>query len=78
VPTKFVLVTVGGTTVNVVIPEILPDAALMVAVPAAIAAPKPPLLIDATEVLEELQVTSVVISWLVPSEYRCPPSHSLA
>ena len=50
-------------------PEILPDMALMVAVPAATAVTSPPLLTVATDVSDDLQVTCVLISWLVPSEY---------
>ena len=50
-------------------PEILPEMALMVAVPAATAAARPPLLTVATDVSDDLQVTCVLISWLVPSEY---------
>ena len=55
-------------TVSVVFPEILPEVAEMAAIPAATALAKPLLLTVATEVLDELQVTCVVISWLVPSE----------
>ncbi len=50
-------------------PEILPEMALMVAVPAATAVASPPLLTVATDVSDERQVTCVLISWLVPSEY---------
>jgi hypothetical protein len=56
-------------TVRVVLPEILPEAAVIVAVPAVTAVARPLLFTVATEVLDELQVTCVVISWLVPSEY---------
>jgi len=41
----------------------------MAAVPAATAVARPLLLTVATDMLEEAQVTWVVISWLVPSEY---------
>ena len=51
------------------VPEILPEMALMVAVPAARAVARPPLLTVATDVSDDLQVTCVLISWLVPSEY---------
>ncbi len=53
---------------RVVLPEILPEVAVMMVVPAATAVARPLLLTVATPVLEELQVTRVVISWLVPSE----------
>jgi hypothetical protein len=59
---------VAAVTVRVVLPEILPEVAVMVEVPAARAVAKPLLLTVATEVLDELQVTCVLISWLVPSE----------
>jgi hypothetical protein len=63
-----------------VLPEIVPEVvvmvAVMVAVPPAMAVTKPLLLTVAANVLDELnvlldelQVTCVVISWLVPSEY---------
>ena len=60
---------VVAVTVMVVFLEILPEAAMMVAVPAATAVASPLLSMVATEVLDEVQVTSVVISWVVPSEY---------
>ena len=50
------------------LPEILPEVAVMVVAPVATAVARPLLLTVATEVLDELQVTCVVISWLVPSE----------
>jgi hypothetical protein len=45
-----------------VLPEILPEVAVMVAVPAAMAVAKPSLLTAATDVSDEVQVTCVVIS----------------
>ena len=54
---------VAAVTVRVVFPEILPEVAVMVAVPAATAVARPLLLTVATDVLDELQVTCVVISW---------------
>jgi len=60
---------VARVTVRVVLPEIAPEVAVMVEVPAATAVARPLLLTVATDVLDELQVTCVVISWLVPSEY---------
>jgi hypothetical protein len=45
-----------------VLPEILPKVAVMVAVPAATAVARPLLLTVATEVLDDLHVTCVVIS----------------
>jgi len=56
-------------TVRVVLPEILPEVAVMIVVPAATAVARPLLLTLATDVLDEPQVTWEVISWLVPSEY---------
>jgi hypothetical protein len=53
----------------VVLPEIVPEVVVMVAVPPATAVARPLLSILATNVLDELQVTCVVTSWLVPSEY---------
>jgi hypothetical protein len=53
---------VAEVTVRGVLPEILPKVAVMVAVPAATAVARPLLLTVATDVLEELQVTWVVIS----------------
>ena len=55
-------------TVRVVFPEILPEVAVMVEVPAATAVARPLLLTVAIDVFDELQVTWVVISWVVPSE----------
>jgi hypothetical protein len=60
---------VAGVTVRVVFPEILHKVAVMVAVPDATAVARPLLFTVATDVLDDLQVTCVVISWLVPSEY---------
>ena len=59
---------VAGVTVKVVLPKILPEAAEMIATPAATAVPRPLLLTIATAVFDDRQVTCVVISWLVPSE----------
>ena len=55
-------------TVRVVFTEINPEVAVMVVVPAVRAVARPLLLTVATEVSDELQVTCVVISWVVPSE----------
>ena len=60
---------VAAVTVKVVLPEMLPEVAVMVAVPAEAAVARPLPLTGATDVLEECQVTCVVRSWLVPSEY---------
>jgi len=49
--------------------EILLKVAMMVVIPVASAVVRPLLVIVPTEGLEESHVTSVVISWLVPSEY---------
>jgi hypothetical protein len=60
---------VDEVTVRVVLPEIEPEVAVMLEVPTATAVARPLLLTVATRVLDEFQVTCVVISWLVPSEY---------
>ena len=60
---------VAAVTVRVVLSEMPPWVAVMVAAPTVTAAAKPLLLIVATEVLDEVQRTCVVISRLVPSEY---------
>ena len=62
-------VTEEEDTVRVTRPEMLPEVAIMFAVPAATAVARPLLAIVATDELDELHVTWVVISWLVPSEY---------
>jgi hypothetical protein len=59
---------VAEITLRPVLPEILPEVAVMFAVPGATAAARPLLLIVATPVLEEVQVTRGVISWVEPSE----------
>jgi hypothetical protein len=59
---------VPEVTVRVVLPETVPEVAVMVVVPAVRAVARPLLLIPATVVLDELQVTCVVISRVVPSE----------
>ncbi len=65
-------VSVAAVTVNEVDPDMLPDVAVIVVEPAAtgVATPLEPaaLLIAATPVLEELQVTVVVRFWVEPSE----------
>lgn len=60
-------VKVGGVTVRVVEPLIVPDLAVMVALPDATAVARPVLLlIVAADVFEELQVTEDVRFWVVP------------
>ena len=59
----------AAATVRVAFPEIVPEVAVMVAVPAAMAIARPLLSTTATNGFAELQVTSVVTSKLVPSEY---------
>jgi hypothetical protein len=59
---------VAEVTVSVVVPEILPEVAVMLVAPAVTAVARPLLLTVATEVLDELQLTCEVKSWLVPSE----------
>jgi len=64
--------SVAGFTVRVVVPEMLPDAALIVVAPAAtdVASPFEPaaLLMVATPALDELQVTDAVRFCVVLSE----------
>lgn len=64
--------SVAGVTVSDVDPETLPKAALIVVAPAAsdVARPLEPavLLMVAMDVVDELQVTEVVRSWVVLSE----------
>ena len=60
---------IAAIIVRVVFPKILPEAAVMVHVPTETAQARPMLLTVATDVFDDLQVTCVVISWLVPSEY---------
>ena len=60
----------GHCTIRVIgAVEILLKVAMMVVIPVASAVVRPLLVIVPTEGLEESHVTSVVISWLVPSEY---------
>jgi hypothetical protein len=75
---RIMLVSVGVTaiedrvaevTVRVVVPEILPEVAVMVVVPAATAVASPPLLAVATPGFDEFQATWEVISWVDVSEY---------
>jgi hypothetical protein len=60
---------VAEVTDKVVLPRMLPEVAEMIAVPAATAVARPPLSTVATAVFDERQVTCVVMTWLVPSEY---------
>ena len=63
------MVPVPAVTVNVVVAKIAPDAALIVVAPWANAEARPELeVIVATEVLEDVQVTDVVMSFTEPSE----------
>ena len=56
-------------TVRVVLPVILPEVAVMVAVPPPTGVARPALLMVAMEALDELQVTDAVISLvIVPPE----------
>jgi hypothetical protein len=67
-------VVVTAVTVSVAVADMLPDVALMVVVPAATPVVKPlepaALLIVATAVFDELQVTVPVNTCDVPSEYE--------
>ena len=59
---------VAEVTARGVLPEIPPEVAVMMLVPAALAVARPPLLTLATDEFDEAHETCVVISWLVPSE----------
>jgi len=59
---------VAAVTVRVVLPDLPPKVAIMVGVPVVTAEARP-LRLTVADVSEELHVTSVVISKLVPSEY---------
>ena len=61
--------SVDGITVRIVAPETFPDTAEIVVVPAAIAVAVPALLMVATDCADELQVTDVVRSRVLLSEY---------
>ena len=63
---------VAEVTVSVVLPEILPKMAVRVAVPAVTPVARPFSLIVATNVADEVQVTSEVISLGVASELNVP------
>ncbi len=65
---KRMVPAVAWNTVKTVFAEILPEVAAMVAVPAATAVARPLLSTVAAVVLDEVQVTCVVIPLLVPSE----------
>ena len=80
VPPTVILAVVGATviednvaveavTLRVAVPDLPLKVAVMVAEPAALAVAKPLLTIVAVVVLDELQVTWVVIGELEPSEY---------
>jgi hypothetical protein len=60
---------VTEVTVRGVLPEKVPEVAVMVTLPAEPAVARPLLVTVATDGLDEAQVTCVVISWFVPSEY---------
>ena len=61
---------VAGVTVRVVLPEIVPEVAAMVALPAEMVVAKPTLLTVATPGFNELQLTWLLMSKLAPSEYK--------
>jgi len=62
--------SVPAVTVRLVFPEIRFEVAVMVVVPAATVAARPLLLTVATAELDDLQVTLLVMLWVVPSEYE--------
>jgi len=55
-------------TVRVVVPEILPDVAVIVATPCATAVARPEELMVATDVLDDVQFTDIVMSFVELSE----------
>src|SRR5258708_19805137 len=59
---------VGGTTVSVVEPEVVPNVAVMVVETCVPPYARPAALMVATPVGGELQVARAVMSWLEPSE----------
>ena len=61
-------VKVALDTVRLACPDTLPEVAAIVVIPAPTPVATPLLAIVATVPLDELHVTRVVISWLVPSE----------
>jgi len=62
-------VKTAAVTVRTVFPEILPWVAAMVTTPTTTPVAKPPVSIWVTDIFDEAQMTCVVISKLVPSEY---------
>jgi threonine dehydratase len=58
----------GGVTVRVVLPERLPEVAVIVVEPAATDVASPALLMVATAVFEELHVTDEMMSLVLLSE----------
>jgi hypothetical protein len=60
--------SVAEATERVVLPETVPEVAVMVAVPTELAVARPLPSTVATDGLCEVQVTCAVISWVVPSE----------
>ena len=61
--------TSAGCTVSVAVPETFPRAAVIVVVPVPEPVASPPVLIVATEVSAEVQVTLVVMVLVLPSLY---------
>jgi len=61
---------VAEVTVKGVVPDLSPEVAVMVVVPAATAVARPLLVTVAIDVSDELQVACAVTSRLVPSEYE--------
>jgi len=59
---------VAEVTVRAVLPEIVPEVAVMVVVPAVSAVARPVASIAATLALDEVQLTEEVSSWVVLSE----------
>jgi len=59
---------VAEVTVRLELPEAAPEVAVMVAMPGAMAVTRPLLSTAATDGFDELQMTCLVISKLVPSE----------
>ncbi len=61
---------VAEVTVRVALPDVPPYVAVIVVVPGAISVARPLLFIVATAVSDELQLTAMLISWVVPFENK--------
>ena len=69
------LVPTGAVIVRLVLPDILPEVAVIVAEPTETPVARPLLLTVATDVFDDVQVTCAVKSCFVPSEYEPVAEH---